>query len=272
MPAPYSDNLYSADSDDEPDALSPTDGYFHASSEELSSSSRSPHVPNVLVEDPTQLSRDAKVQEAERETRLLNTGGSAEEEERGSTASLHQEQESAGGSESPIAATPQSQPQPQPQSQSHSQRISTFAHLVDAPPAYSPSPTSPNTVNNYQTFTSTATMGRPEETQPLIVHSHAPPQSMSDPSNPSQSPSPSRWQKVKGTIANLNIRRRLKTFLASLLIFTVVFMVFSGFTMQSSHGVSTVSHHSRIPLLTSLPASQIPSRRQRSCRTTYKGA
>jgi hypothetical protein len=230
MPAPYSDNLYSADSDDEhdqgqPDALSPTDGYFHASSE--SSSSRSPHVPNVLVEDPSQLSRDAKVQEAERERRLLNNGGSA------GTASLHPEQESAGGSDNPIASTPQ----PESQSQSYFQRISTFAHPVDAPPAYSPSPTSPTTVNNYQTFTSTATMGRPEETQPLITHFHAP-QSMSNPPPDPSQDQPSRWQKFKDFVARLNIRRRIKTFLASLLIFTVVFMIFSSFTMSSSHGVS----------------------------------
>ncbi|CEI63015.1 hypothetical protein FVEN_g427 [Fusarium venenatum] len=225
MPAPYSDNLYSADSDDEPDALSPTDGYFHASSE--SSSSRSPHVPNVLVEDPTQLSRDAKAQEAERERMLLNTGGSSERQEHGgSTASLHERQERAA--ENPIAATPQPQPQ------SYSQRISMFAHSADAPPAYSPSPTSPNTVNNYQTFTSTATMGRPEETQPLVVHSH-PPESMSDPS-PNSSQPPSRWENFKDFIARLNVRRRLKTFLASLLIFSVVFMIFSSFTMHSSHG------------------------------------
>ncbi|CAG7565142.1 unnamed protein product [Fusarium equiseti] len=235
MPAPYSDNLYSADSDDEhdqgqPDALSPTDGYFHASSE--SSPSRSPHVPNVLVEDPSQLSRDAKVQEAERERRLLNNGGSA------GTASLHQEQESAGGSDNPIASTPQPESQSQSQSQSYFQRISTFAHPVDAPPAYSPSPTSPTTVNNYQTFTSTATMGRPEETQPLITHSHAP-QSMSNPPPDPSQDQPSRWRKFKDFGARLNIRRRIKTFLASLLIFTVVFMIFSSFTMSSSHGSHT---------------------------------
>jgi len=184
----------------------------------------------VLVEDPSQLSRDAKVQEAERERRFLNNRGSA------GTASLQQEQESVGGSDNPIAPTPG--PESQSQSQSYFQRISTFAHPVDAPPAYSPSPTSPTTVNNYQTFTSTATMGRPEETQPLITHSHVP-QSMSNPPpNPSQD-QPSRWQKFKGFVARLNIRRRIKTFLASLLIFTVVFMIFSSFTMSSSHGVST---------------------------------
>ncbi|KAF4985823.1 hypothetical protein FGRMN_11087 [Fusarium graminum] len=221
MPAPYSDNLYSADSDDEPDALSPTDGYFHASSE--SSSSRSgqnvPHVPNVLVEDPSQLSRDDKVREAERERRLLSSGGPAREDPE-STASSHVQ-------DNPIALTPRSPPRVSP----------LFAHPVDAPPAYSPSPTSPTVADNYQTFTSTATMGRPEENAPLIVHA---PESMSSPSNPSQPPS--RWHRFKDAVANINIRRKVKTILASLVIFSVIFMIFSSFTLRSSHG----SHSSPI--------------------------
>ncbi|KAF4441994.1 hypothetical protein FACUT_2401 [Fusarium acutatum] len=222
MPAPYSDNLYSADSDDEPDALSPTDGYFHASSE--SSSSRSgqnvPHVPNVLVEDPTQLSRDAKIQEAERERRLLNTRGSAGHNPE-STASSH---ENANGSENSIAFTPRSPPTASP----------LFAHPVDAPPAYSPSPTTtspPTTVSNYQTFASAATMGRPEENRPLINHA---PESMSSPYNSAQQPS--RWQRFRDSVSNFNVRKKVKTILASLLIFSVVFMIFSSFTMQSNHG------------------------------------
>lgn len=93
MPAPYSDNLYSGDDnpweDDQNDALSPADGYFHASSsglEEAATSSPSPpvrqqrqsanvpFVPNVMVEDPT-LNEDraaAKAREAEEE-RLINS-------------------------------------------------------------------------------------------------------------------------------------------------------------------------------------------------------
>ncbi|KAM0352909.1 hypothetical protein ACHAPU_001792 [Fusarium lateritium] len=215
MPAPYSDNLYSADSDDEPDALSPTDGYFHASSE--SSSSRSglnvPHVPNVLVEDPSQLSRDDKAQEVERERRLLSSGGPAGEDPE-NTASSHVQ-------DSPIALTPRSPPRVSP----------LFAHPVDAPPAYSPSPTSPTIANNYQTFASTATMGRPEENSPLIIHA---PESMSSPSNPSEPPS--SWHRFKDAVANINIRRKIKTILASLVIFSVIFIIFSSFTMRSSHG------------------------------------
>ncbi|KAM0256506.1 hypothetical protein ACHAQJ_004917 [Trichoderma viride] len=93
MPAPYSDNLYSGDDnpwdEEQNDALSPADGYFHASSsglEEATTSSPSypvqqqrqssnvPFVPNVMVEDPT-LHEDraaAKAKEAEEE-RLINS-------------------------------------------------------------------------------------------------------------------------------------------------------------------------------------------------------
>ncbi|UKZ56487.1 hypothetical protein TrVGV298_010324 [Trichoderma virens] len=92
MPAPYSDNLYSGDDnpweDDQNEALSPADGYFHASSglEEAQTSSPSPpvrqqrqsanvpFVPNVMVEDPT-LNEDraaAKAREAAQE-RLINS-------------------------------------------------------------------------------------------------------------------------------------------------------------------------------------------------------
>ncbi|KAL9563288.1 hypothetical protein ACKAV7_012577 [Fusarium commune] len=179
MPAPYSDNLYSADSDDEPDALSPTDGYFHASPESSSSRSGQNH---CLVTREREWLRES------------------------------------------IASTPRSPPRASP----------LFAHPVDAPPAYSPSPTTtspPTTVNSYQTFASTATMGRPEENRPLINHA---PESMSSPYNSAQQPS--RWQQFKDSVSNFNIRKKVKTVLASLLIFSVVFMIFSSFTMQSNHG------------------------------------
>lgn len=101
MPAPYSDNLYSdpdpvrdganANEDTEADALSPSDGYFHASSPQDESplsptshrrrqSGNVPFVPNVIVEDPTlqqaQGSSD-KAREAEQE-RLINSSGGAD--------------------------------------------------------------------------------------------------------------------------------------------------------------------------------------------------
>ncbi|KAF4462472.1 hypothetical protein FALBO_10713 [Fusarium albosuccineum] len=211
MPAPYSDNLYSADSsDDEPDALSPTDGYFHASSSgsgAVSSSSPSrlnvPHVPNVLVEDPTLPSRESKARELERERNLSSTGGSGQAP--GSGYQLRQSVED----ESSFNAPPSHAQQP----------LQLFAHHVDAPPAYTPSPTSPSTSNNYQTFTpsTTATMGRAEEQQPLV--SHGPPESMS---SPPDSNKPSRLQIFKNRLSNINFRRKFKTILGVLVIFSVI--------------------------------------------------
>ncbi|KAI8715716.1 DUF4097 domain-containing protein [Fusarium sp. LHS14.1] len=139
MPAPYSDNLYSAD--DESEALSPTDGYFHASS---ASSRPRPLVPNVLVEDPTLASRESKAWEAERERQLLNSDASAG----ASSSSGHQE------------TTHMSSP--------------LIQH--EAPPAYSPSSTT-----NYSTFSpmgQAQEQYRQEEHRPLLNHG---PESMSSP-------------------------------------------------------------------------------------------
>ncbi|TEA10089.1 hypothetical protein C8034_v010751 [Colletotrichum sidae] len=110
MPAPYSDNLYSADDsdvdvdvdvadDDLAAHLSPTDGYFHSTSSSagdlyppqqqhqqqvydfprdnvtdatLPTSAGVPHVPNVLVQDPSlqKGASSSKDREAREETRL----------------------------------------------------------------------------------------------------------------------------------------------------------------------------------------------------------
>ncbi|RSL70002.1 hypothetical protein CEP54_002063 [Fusarium duplospermum] len=105
MPAPYSDNLYSADDDNE-EALSPTDGYFHASS---TSSRPRPLVPNILVEDPTLANHESKAWEAERERRLLSSSAGA----------------SSSDQSRPMASSP------------------LIQH--EAPPAYSPSSTNYST-------------------------------------------------------------------------------------------------------------------------------
>ncbi|KAF5024998.1 hypothetical protein F66182_2949 [Fusarium sp. NRRL 66182] len=213
MPAPYSDNLYSADTDDENehDALSPTDGYFNTSA--ASSSPRSPYVPNVLVEDPTLPSRDTKIQEAQRERQLLNSGPSTDTRDEPGNRS----QVDASGAPNLIAPTP------------YSQQASYFAHPVDAPPAYSPSPASPTTASTYQTFTSTATMGRPEESQPLFIRA---PESMSNPPNPNRQPS--RWHRFKSVVTNLC--KKIRAIITSVVILSVVFMVISSFTLWPDHG------------------------------------
>lgn len=129
MPAPYSDNLYSAD--DESEALSPTDGYFHASS--ASSSRPRPLVPNILVEDPTLASRESKAWEAERERQLLNS------DDAGASSSDHQSRSMA----SPL-----------------------IQH--EAPPAYSPSSTNYSTFSPMGQ--AQEGYPRVEEQQPLLSH------------------------------------------------------------------------------------------------------
>ena len=156
MPAPYSDNPYSdpdpdqvsphgqqdadgADAADDVDAqaLSPSDGYFHATGSQDSipavssqpqqqhQSSTVPYVPNVLVEDPTLRDKDgsqSKATEAERE-RLLNTSSDPH------PASSHQPFAPSPSTSAATSATPQtavSYPQlPQPSSvPSHQHRRS----------------------------------------------------------------------------------------------------------------------------------------------------
>ncbi|KAM6526207.1 hypothetical protein FSOLCH5_002335 [Fusarium solani] len=183
MPAPYSDNLYSAD--DESEALSPTDGYFHASS---TSSRPRPLVPNILVEDPTLASRESKAWEAERERRLLDS-------------------DAAGASSS------DSRPMASP----------SIQH--EAPPAYSPSST------NYSTF---SPMGqaqeqypRVEEQQPLLSHG---PESMSSPPHEE----PSRWRRLKTSVAKTNLRRKFRTILGTFVIVSVVIILLGIFFDDSS--------------------------------------
>ncbi|KAM5382858.1 hypothetical protein ACJZ2D_002249 [Fusarium nematophilum] len=253
MPAPYSDNLYSGDaSDDEPDALSPTDGYFHASSSgDASSSSRNhhhhrlnvPHVPNVLVEDPTVQSRESKAREVERERQLLSRGGPAASSDSGSrgyqTSPVtrgHQHRRSVdedGSIPGVMTTSPPSHTQQQ-------QPLHLFPHHADAPPAYTPSPTtttSPSTTTNYQTFAQSATMGRPDDQQLLIHH---PPESMS---SPPDSDKPSRWRRFRDGVTSVDLRSRIKTILGSLVIFSVVFMIFSSFTMIPNHDHGPPGRH-----------------------------
>lgn len=183
MPAPYSDNLYSAD--DESEALSPTDGYFHASS---ASSRPRPLVPNILVEDPTLASRESKAWEAERERRLLNS-------------------DDAGASSS------DTRPMASP----------SIQH--EAPPAYSPSST------NYSTFSPMGQVQeqhpRVEEQQPLLSHG---PESMSSPPHEE----PSRWRRLKTSVAKTNLRRKFRTILGTFVIISAVIILLGIFFDDSS--------------------------------------
>ena len=263
MPAPYSDNLYSAldDSDDEQhDALSPADGYFHASSSsDAASSSQAPpqhypsypnvpSVPNVLVEDPTLREQDAsaKAREADEERTLNSTIRSTQQGSSPATAqprspshlpSHHHrrsvEDDHQSSSSSSSAAAPQLDTRP------------PFHPIPsDAPPAYSPrsptSPTSPpsNTGTGYQTFppsTSTApratTMGVPEEQQRLLPR---------EPESMGHAPRGQRgglwWQRFKDQWSSGDGRKKIRTVLGVLLLLSILVVILSGSFVEPSHG------------------------------------
>lgn len=311
MPAPYSDNLYSDlgqdVSDDERDALSPTDGYFHASSSSDAApasqwqphphphpqrqhqrmSSNVPDVPNVLVEDPTLRGLGAadKAREAEEE-RLMNsaTGQAAASSPyppqlstaaaRAATAATSSSSSSHGGPASPSAAATPTSP---PFAASHHHRRSVeedeplrfaghstrlpYLHTpagrgettnaasqphrhnqLDAPPAYSPSPSSPpasgHPQQGYQTFASPPAnapvdiMGVPEEHQALLPRQ---PESMGGP--PGGGPPPSRWRRLKESTGSPNLRKKIKTVLGVLVIISIISAILGAF------GFSSSSHH-----------------------------
>lgn len=311
MPAPYADNLYSGDDnnpwdedDEHNDALSPTDGYFHASSaglDEASTSSPSPpvrqprqssgvpFVPNVMVEDPT-LHEDraaAKAREAEEE-RLINSaaaGGSAPFNS-GQPPHHHQPMPFAQGPAGfyhPSPSSPPLPPQggaaaypyPQLQTQGHHHSASasssspsssghyhrrsideeitsfqpasaagqipsqyTVHRQPDAPPAYSPSASSPPLSSGYQTFapppavTQSETMGVPEENQSLLPRQ---PESMGGAPNGSREP---LWQRIKSRTNSSPMRRKIRTILGVLVILSIIVALFGGSFGINSRKVS----------------------------------
>jgi hypothetical protein len=208
---------------EDPHLFSPTDGYFGSASGTSSgtvvpASSNVPHVPNVLVEDPSlqRSTAEGKAREAEQE-RLRNGRGDSISDD-GDTSAYHPSHVAAasrnGAASTYTMTPPQQSVAPSPQSgatyyaPSSSSRIppaatpssyttystrGSFAYHGErfpflpreAPPAYTPSPTSPSNPQHfgggYSTFPrgqdATVDMGRPEETQGLLAHQ---PESMRD--------------------------------------------------------------------------------------------
>ena len=294
MPAPYSDNMYSEDSGQggRDDALSPTDGYFHASealdtasptpagtnpqqhNDEQRTSSNVPAVPDVLVEDPTlHDKRAAKAAEAERE-RLLNTeqrndtsphSTSSSQAHASAGTSSHQHRRSVeedsslefgqstrqDSSHTPShtsAAAASSTGSATPATQTHHQE-------QDAPPAYSPTPSSPPSAvpqHGYQTFNATSAgnvtnphsnnsnfvngndpnvnqgdMGVPEEEQSLLPRH---PQSMGG--HPDGKP-PTQWQRIKDTAGTPSIRKKIKTLLGVAVVISILIAIFGTVNFSS---------------------------------------
>lgn len=300
MPAPYSDNMYSdggqsaaaAGDDSRDDALSPTDGYFHASGTSDAASSQQfayqgqqdqqdqqhrrtsssvPAVPNVMVEDPTLQDKAAlKAREAEQERQLINNPDSsrtsspapftpqtsfnntAHSQSASGTASTasphpsHHHRRSVEEDETPLifpgdsTRQPYSHPHPETTS-SREPNTSSPGHArpVDAPPAYSPSPSSPPLspaqTHSYQTFAPTPNsnntnnhvvssdnMGVPEEHQSLLPRQ---PQSMGG--SPGGAPE-SRWQRVKKQANKPSFRSKIRTLLGIAVILSIFFAIFGG--------------------------------------------
>ncbi|KAL6860967.1 hypothetical protein J3F83DRAFT_310110 [Trichoderma novae-zelandiae] len=303
MPAPYSDNLYSGDDnpwDDEHeqnDALSPTDGYFHASSSGLEEAATSspvppvrqqrqsasvPFVPNVMVEDPT-LQEDraaAKAREAEEE-RLINSASAGQSSPFGDsqphrqTAPFAQGQAGVYHPSHPSYSShssPQTRPQvatyphhhpasasassSSPSSSGHYHRRSideeissfqptsaaspvpnqyTIHQPADAPPAYSPSASSPPLPSGYQTFappqagTHSETMGVPDENQTLLPRQ---PESMGGAVNGSREP---LWQRIKNKSSSCITRKKVRTVLGVLVIISIIVALFGSTIGIHSH-------------------------------------
>lgn len=210
---------HAGDSED-PHLFSPTDGYFGTATGSslgtvVPASSQVPHVPNVLVDDPSlqRRSSEGKDREAEQE-RLDNAqGGSHPDDGYRSAYPSYTATASRNGGPTGYTTTPTRQSTAASSSQSgathYTPSSSTYAPRVasptsytiysprgpvrrdehfpftpaEAPPAYTPSPTSPSNTQgfgNYQTFSQAravdVNMGRPEETQGFLAQ----PESMRD--------------------------------------------------------------------------------------------
>lgn len=335
MPAPYSDNLYSGDvyvdvdvdvdeddnvsGDNQHDAvLSPTNGYFHASSPPTMSSpdvgftssssqpeqqhrrqsSNVPWVPNVLVEDPTLQEESraaAKAKEAEEE-RLINSpaGGHSSTSNVAQTQRHPTESHQSQQPYQPYQPYPQLHPHPPPHlhsyinahPNSHQASSSPFVtntaspssaptspthyhrrsvdeqvsnHTAsrnttpltafnqhhhrqqhgDAPPAYSPSPSSPPQSSGYQTFapphlatSPSVTMGVPEEQQGLLSRH---PESMGAP--PNDRPLQPAWRRFKDSAASSTWRKKIKSILGVLVIISIIVALSTTVSLSPPHKV-----------------------------------
>jgi hypothetical protein len=196
---PYSDNMYSmnddSDGEDHTRQLSPSDGYFLASSSNVT-----PRIPNVFIPDPTKEQRtetgaESKAREADEEGLLRSQTDSRSHHSESSfpqpssqlgqaatapacASSLHHHQSAAYSQSSASQTSSQLSPS---QAQSHSV-------YADAPPAYSPSLISPissastsqqDRLRNYNTFNIRGIMGAPGVESQRLLGSH--PESMGAP-------------------------------------------------------------------------------------------
>ncbi len=263
-----STNVVVGDDDDNDNILAPTDGYFRSSpidtsTRELPSSSISPptssqvpYVPNVWVHDPSlpqENTAQGKAREAEQERRAveetlspLNTAAASRSGPSStyrvdsplsqSSRDTYYRPSSSAYTYTPSTTT--SYTTPVPRRAAYDGRPSFLPR--EAPPAYTPSPTSPTTTRsetsdssrNYQTFLpathTPSTMGRSEETQPLLANHQ--PESMGAPSDRSQDVTPTWTERFKQRLPPLNSRSRKVIILSLIFLLITTALLTAGTT------------------------------------------
>jgi hypothetical protein len=264
---------------EDPQLFSPTDGYFGTTTDTSpgtvmpGASSNVPYVPNVLVEDPSlqRSTAEGKAREAQLE-RTRNGQGFSNADD--GDASAHPSQTAPAFRNGPSFAHPMSPTQQStapssrsgatyypPSSSTRTPPTATSSSYTtyspprstyrgepfpflpsEAPPAYTPSPTSPSnpqglgaTSRNYNTFSQTAdatvNMGRPEETQGLLAHQ---PQSMRDHSPGDLDEESNTWRgRLKSVRQHANWRSCKGVLIALLLL-----LVTAGFLTSLVSGTS----------------------------------
>ncbi|KAK0639217.1 hypothetical protein B0T16DRAFT_462916 [Cercophora newfieldiana] len=266
------------DLDDDEDFLSPTDGYFHStqnpaetqqsrpfSAPAAATSSNVPHVPNILVEDPSLpqgSTAQSKAREAHQErlasseqprqfTSRYPSGSSRIPEPRWDIESrpgpgrdtYHTPSSSTGGSYA--SYTPHA-----PQRTAYDE--SSLLIPREAPPAYTPSPTSsqsPGSDRNYRTFppntSITAAMGGRDEseTQGLLAYE---PQSMGNPDDSNNDTASSWTDRLRSRLRHRSGRHGKVALLAVLL--AILTIGFLQAIISSGEGDHSGRHHnSTIP-------------------------
>ncbi|KAI0859363.1 hypothetical protein F4860DRAFT_271048 [Xylaria cubensis] len=212
---PYSDNMYSMDDEsageDYSDQLSPSDGQFPSSSSNVT-----PHIPNVLIPDPTLQQRteregaESKASEAEEDRLLSSRTDSAyrywesssrspsrlEQATTATTASIPRHHDQVTYSQSSASQSP---------SRALPSRARSPSVYSEAPPAYSPSPNPPvpaatqqNRPRNYNTFGNSRIMGAPEVESERLLGPQ--PESMGAPVDEERGTAPVWARRVRGRL------------------------------------------------------------------------
>jgi hypothetical protein len=274
------------DFDDNEELLSPTDGYFNATQSSTSTpyspssatsaaatSSNVPRVPNILVEDPS-LPRgstaESKAREADQE-RFVNSewprqyqsryppgrnGASASRWDIGSRTGPGRDAHYTPASSSTYPYTPTSYTPYAPPRAAYDE--SSMLLPREAPPAYTPSPTSsssqsPASPSSYNTFPPNiaAAMGRQDETQGLLANADEP-QSMGNPDEGINSV-PFTWRdRLRSRVRHHRNKRCAQVVLVALFLTLITI----GFVQAAVSGVGAgVSGYASLRLYSPTPLS-----------------